>query len=217
MNLQPSLSKPGPRLWLVRHAESQAQTGEQLSIDADLSELGRQQAARLKAPLANVEFDAVFVSPLKRARQTFELSGASCAKGSVRFDSRIVEAMQPGGYLPILPYGPLPAYGSPDGFNAWESDLLRRTRSFFRDLEELPETCGNILVVSHAMAINLIFSVFMDIDFGDPYGFRNCRPGNASVSILEKGPGSSCFDTLRVWNLQSHLEGLPGPHGPAAR
>ena len=209
--------KTGPRLWLVRHAESKAQTGEQLSIDADLSELGRAQAARLKAPLSGVKFDIAFVSPLRRARETFELSGANCAKGKVRFDSRIVEAMQKDGYLPILPYGKLPSYGSPDIHDAWETDLLARTRSFYRDLEALPDSCANILVVSHAMALNLLFNVFMDMDYGDPYSFRNCRPGNASVSILEKGPDSSAFDTLRLWNLQSHLEGLPCAVGPAAR
>ena len=200
------------RLWLVRHAQSAAQTGEELSVDSNLSALGRKQASRLVDPIGRIRFDAAFISPLKRARQTFEASGASVKPGAfMEFDTRIVEVMQKGGYLPLLPYGDLPDYALSDRHDAWDIDVLDRVRPFVKDMEELSQEHSDILVVSHAMVLNMIFHIFVwGATEGDPETYKNCRPGNASVSILERTPGSATYNTLRLWNYQEHLIGLPG-------
>ena len=200
------------RLWLVRHAQSAAQTGEELSVDANLSALGRKQAARLVEPIGKIHFDAAFISPLKRARQTFEASGASVKPGCfMEFDTRIVEAMQKDGYLPLLPYEKLPGYALPDRHDAWNVDILGRVRPFLKEMEELSQEHADILVVSHAMVLNVIFHIFVwGATSGDPETYKNCRPGNASVSILERSPDSKTYNTLRLWNHQEHLIGLPG-------
>ena len=208
----PSSLKESSRLWLVRHAQSAAQTGEELSIDSNLNALGRKQALRLADAIGKVRFEGVFISPLKRARQTFQASGASIvSRYEMEFDTRILEVMQPGGYLPLLPYGQLPDYALSDRHGAWDTDIKERVIDFYKEMESLSLERSDILAVSHAMVLNVIFHLFVCGSLeGDPETYKNCRPGNASVSMLERSPGSKVFDTLRLWNYQGHLSGLSG-------
>ena len=81
------------------------------------------------------------------------------------------------------------------------------------EMERLSLERSEILVVSHAMVLNIVMHIFTwgaGTPSDDPETFKNCRPGNASVSILERSPDSKAFDTLRLWNYQDHLAGLPG-------
>jgi broad specificity phosphatase PhoE len=55
-------------VWLIRHAD--AYTGMQEMVDPPLSAFGRAQAARLSERLAGVPLDAVWSSPMRRARET---------------------------------------------------------------------------------------------------------------------------------------------------
>lgn len=57
-------------VWLIRHAD--AYHGMQEMADPPLSALGRDQAARLAERLAGVPLDAVWSSPMRRARETAE-------------------------------------------------------------------------------------------------------------------------------------------------
>ncbi len=64
------------KIWLVRHGQSLSQSTEDNDVvDPELSELGRQQARRLVKPLQNFELDLILISPLRRAWQTYQLSG----------------------------------------------------------------------------------------------------------------------------------------------
>ena len=68
------------RIYLVRHAESVANTAgvyQGQTHDTDLSTLGRRQATALVHRFANQQLDAIYVSPLKRARQTAAALGPS--------------------------------------------------------------------------------------------------------------------------------------------
>src|SRR5437867_2855802 len=59
------------RLYLVRHAQAQGSTGEDLTTgDADLTDVGREQARRLGERLASQRVDAIYASPLRRTQQT---------------------------------------------------------------------------------------------------------------------------------------------------
>lgn len=71
------LSDPVPRLFLVRHGETEwtetrRHTGR---TDIALSPRGETQAAKLATRLAGHTFSHVFTSPLRRARRTCELAG----------------------------------------------------------------------------------------------------------------------------------------------
>ena len=69
--------EPGPELWLVRHGETEwsralKHTGR---TDLPLTAGGEQAARRLAPRLAEVDFDLVMCSPLRRARHTAGLAG----------------------------------------------------------------------------------------------------------------------------------------------
>jgi probable phosphoglycerate mutase len=68
---------PRPRLWLVRHGETEwAQLGRHTGwTDIPLTEAGRAQAASLAARLARLPFAEVRSSPLSRAAETARLAG----------------------------------------------------------------------------------------------------------------------------------------------
>lgn len=71
---------------LIRHGD--AYEGLDLSVEADpgLSASGREQARRLAERLRRLGVDAVYASPLRRARETAEVIGLP-----VRLDDRLVE------------------------------------------------------------------------------------------------------------------------------
>lgn len=124
---------------VVRHGQSRSQTGEEFSIDPNLSELGEEQARSLAKVFAGESFDHICLSPLIRARRTYELSGAESE--DVAFDSRIVECtLTPGSnydYSPLLPYR-TPPIARADIHNAWNDEPPARIASLVRHLKALP-------------------------------------------------------------------------------
>jgi probable phosphoglycerate mutase len=57
---------------LVRHGEPEWEPGGRAVDDPELTEHGRAQARRTAAALSRESFDALYVSPLRRARETCE-------------------------------------------------------------------------------------------------------------------------------------------------
>lgn len=64
-------------LYIVRHGETLwSKTGQHTSVtDLDLTDAGREQAARLNGWLTPSDFDLVLCSPRKRAQETARLAG----------------------------------------------------------------------------------------------------------------------------------------------
>jgi len=59
------------RLYLIRHAQSQGNTGEDLTTgDPDLTETGFAQAKRLGERMKTQKLDAIYASPLRRTQET---------------------------------------------------------------------------------------------------------------------------------------------------
>src|SRR5215469_15722212 len=67
----------GTELWLVRHGETEwSLSGAHTSrTDIPLTEHGRKRAEELRDYLKGTKFDAVFVSPMQRARETCQIAG----------------------------------------------------------------------------------------------------------------------------------------------
>jgi broad specificity phosphatase PhoE len=67
------------RIFIVRHGETQwSRSGQHTSsTDLPLTEAGREQVSGLVPALAEEKFDLVLCSPLRRARETCELTGFS--------------------------------------------------------------------------------------------------------------------------------------------
>ena len=64
-------------VYLIRHAQSEANASMDLgnqtfSYDPHITNLGKQQAAKTRKILANIDFDLIVCSPLTRALQTLE-------------------------------------------------------------------------------------------------------------------------------------------------
>lgn len=144
-------------LYAMRHAESMAQTGEAEWLDPDLSAFGEEQARAATSYFQDRSFDLILLSPLRRARRTYELSGPRAK--TVRFDSRLVECTLDRGpgydYRELLPYD-TPDYAEADQSDMWTVPAGQRVASLLTDLRQL--TNNSVLLVAHNGFLNVLRS-----------------------------------------------------------
>ena len=135
-------------LVLARHGQSYGNLDRSRGPDTDLTDLGRQQAARLGTWLAEQGYDfaTCYCSPLRRARQTAEVINAHFGLEIV-FDADLREAEVP--YLDLLPVrqAPLGTETARPFRPEYEQMRERVARATARILDENPE--GQVLVVAH--------------------------------------------------------------------
>ena len=186
---------------LVRHAQSLAQTGEAPWLDPDLSELGTRQARALGTVLGNARYALTILSPLLRARRTFEL--ARLRTEEIRFDSRLVEVTLNRGkgydYREILPYA-TPGYGEPDAVDMWTAAAGVRVASL---LSELRGVRGPVLMIAHCGLLHVVRHYLS----GDPIDgepilndfVRQQLMNNVALSTAELG-ATPRGDRIVEWN-----------------
>lgn len=188
-------------LTMIRHAQSKAQTGEQSWLDPELSDLGDRQARHVAAFFSDKQYDLAIVSPLRRARTTFEL--ARIRARTIRFDSRLVEATLGRGpgydYREILPYT-TPEYGESDSADMWNAPAGVRVASL---LSELRGTDGRVILVGHCGIFHVIRAYLCgDPIEGEPVFTEELRPllmDNVALSTAELGT-SPRKDRIMEWN-----------------
>jgi uncharacterized phosphatase len=136
-------------LVLARHGQSYGNLDHSLGPDTDLTDLGREQAARLGEWLAEQEyqFTTIYCSTLRRARQTAEIVNEHLGLEIV-FDPDLRESE--GDHLSELPLRshPLDAEPEPPFGPQYEAIRERVVRATTRILDENPES--QVLVVAHA-------------------------------------------------------------------
>jgi broad specificity phosphatase PhoE len=73
------MSQPHPRLFLIRHGNTEWSEIHRFTgrTDLPLNARGEENARGLVARLSGISFDHIFTSPLQRARKTCELAGLS--------------------------------------------------------------------------------------------------------------------------------------------
>ena len=79
------------KVYIVRHGQTDwnVQHKAQGRSDIPLNETGRRQAEELRDKIKDIKFDAVYASPLKRARETAEI--ATDGEYKIVFDDRLME------------------------------------------------------------------------------------------------------------------------------
>lgn len=205
------------RLFLVRHAEStwNAEGRVQGQADPALNERGLMQAARLGNRFRNEGIDALYSSPLQRARQTAEV--ISMATGvPIRYDDQLKEhdlGLFTGHrwsdiieqYPELSKYWMEEARDMPGGEKQYV--FHSRAAGTLRALAE-EHASGKVAIVSHGGVFGeyLHYLLGLDREQRHPFHFDN-----ASVSIVEVG--GVVPRVLRL-NDVSHLTPSTSPLSP---
>jgi len=191
-------------LLLVRHGETALNSSERYwgHTDVELSETGLRQAERLRDCLADEKIDAVYSSPLIRARVTAEviISGRGLAivtcpeLREVNFGK--LEGLTFGEISQLYPevvklwVERSPELKYPDGESI--ADFDRRVGGFMSRLEgHIPEE--TILIVAHSGALRVLMCHLLGLEVAH---WRQLRLDLASVSILETYPQGAIINQL---------------------
>jgi len=203
------------RLYLVRHAQSQGNTGEDLTTgDPDLTDVGWEQARRLGERMKGQRAHVIYASPLRRTQQT-ALAMAEVAGLEVipKADLREVTLGQPDSDIRLLTSEQqaqiarrIVSEGTWDAFPGSEGSAPARRRI----ANVMGEIVGahpgqRVVIVSHAAFIQTYVSLVLDV----PRDFV-FYPFNASItSVRAQG------DRRVLWRLNdiAHLQGMPAGFG----
>jgi len=160
----PTHSVSSRTLVVVRHGITDWNAEERLQghIDVPLNEEGIGQARALRDSLASFDFNAIYSSPLSRAKQTAEIVAD---RSKIRYDWRLAEINH--GIWQGMTKKEI-ASRWPDGWALWQRNpnlytpdggeslfaLEQRVRSFLQELEG-----STILCVTHGQVIQTFFMV----------------------------------------------------------
>lgn len=168
-----------------------------ISLNAD----GLRQAAALPAPLSRLSFDAVYCSPLRRARTTCELAALA---DDAEFDADLRE----------WNYGDYEGQTSADihrqrpGWSIWEhgvpngETLAQVAERADRVIARLRAAGGTVAVFAHGHLLRVLASRWID---QQPLLAQHLNLYTASVSQLGHEHSRS---SITVWNNTEHLRAL---------
>ncbi len=201
------------RLYLVRHGATQEVSEDRFSgtIDVPLSDVGREQAARLNARLSAERFAAVYASPLIRAQDT-----ARVASSGWNLDVRPAEALREIGHghweglrrreveerfaREFALWEEDPFTFAPTGGESGAAVLARALPAVRTIVESHPDQ--HVLVVSHKATIRLILCGLLGID---ARGYRDrLDQAPACVNILDFK--DAVHTRLILFNDTSHYQ-----------
>jgi len=203
------------RLYLVRHAQSQGNTGEDLTTgDPDLTDVGWEQARRLGERLKSQRIDRIYASPLHRTQQTASaiadgsrlavLTKADLTEvvlGQADYDIRLLSEKERDSVAERIT-----VEGTWDAFPGSEGSAAARKRVRAVIHEIVDDHPGErIVLVSHAGFIQTFVSLALGLDRDFIF-----YPFNASITSIRAKDGR-----FVLWRLNdiAHLDGLPAGWG----
>mgnify|MGYP005837363559 CR=1 FL=1 len=203
------------RLYLVRHAQSQGNTGEDLvSGDPDLTDVGREQARRLGERMRSQRVDVIYSSPLRRTQQTaLVIAGVLGLEVFPRADLREIDLGQDNADVRLLPPEErgrvtkrILVEGTWDSFPGSEGSRAarRRVRAAMDDIVRR-HPGHRVVVVTHSGFIQTYVSLVLGLKRDFVF-----YPFNASItSIRAQG------ERRVIWRLNdvAHLGGMPAGYG----
>jgi probable phosphoglycerate mutase len=196
------MSVTGPRVFLVRHGETEwSVTGQHTGrTDLPLTEEGRRQAKRIGARLARERFALVLVSPLSRAQETARLAGfgdvAEVEPDLVEWDYGDYDSLTAGDIRQERP-GWTPWWGGFPGGETLEELALRADRVLAR----VRAVDGDVALFAHGHILRIFSARWLEQPAIE--GARYYL-ATATLSILGWERETAVIDR---WNEACHLEG----------
>ncbi len=204
--------------YLVRHGETEWNAARRMQgqWDSRLSESGRAHARQTGLFLSGLAVDAVYSSPLGRVRETLSVAGAHFDFPPVE-DDRLKEwsSGEWSGYF----YSEIKELW-PEEFAQWKtdmlnvrprggenfSDLLRRGRSFLRDLESQQK--NTVAIVAHGFINRALAAILLNLDAEEMLSLRQTNDAIFRICINDAGTEAHHFIAG-----QGPYAGLPADRG----
>jgi broad specificity phosphatase PhoE len=175
----------GTELWLIRHGETAwSASGQHTSrTDIPLTDHGRKRAEELREYLKGTKFDAVFVSPMKRARETCAIAGfgdvAVVTDGLKEWDYGVFEGKTTKEIQAEIP-----------GWSVWKNEIVggetvqhvgeRADGVIARALAAAPDG-GKVALFAHAHILRILGARWVELAAEDG---SVLALGTGSVSVL---------------------------------
>ena len=175
----------GTELWLVRHGETEwSLSGAHTSrTDIPLTDHGRKRAEELRDYLKSTKFDAVFESPMQRARETCAIAGfgdrAVVENGLKEWDYGVYEGKTTKEIQAEIP-----------GWSVWKNEIVggetvehvgeRADGVIARALAAAPDG-GNVALFAHAHILRILAARWVGLDARDG---ALLALGTGSVSVM---------------------------------
>jgi len=186
-------------IWLTRHGQTNLNKQHLMQgrTDEPLNETGRAQARAARAQLGDMNFDAVYASPLQRAIETGAIMGG-VPMDEVIIDERLIEAdfgrFEKKGYtkmsLQMSLYWALPElFPCPekDGVESIAS-LVARSRSFLEELEQ--KNYEHVLIACHGGIMRALSGYLMDRRNGICW---RPKPRNCEIRVFRVEDGRHVY------------------------
>ena len=206
------------QLYFVRHGQTEwnAISRMQGQMNSVLTPLGREQADSHARLLASLEIQAIFASPLERARQTAEIIRRS-VDADVRYDARIKEwdCGDWSGYLYEEVKRKWPdewAALQADRFNyrgpRCENypDMIERATPFVQEMMRGP--ADNVAIVSHGMIGRVMIGILMGFDEAEMLGFAHPNDVVYRVRLSAQSAASQDREIHHYIAVEGPFEGI---------
>ena len=190
-------------IWIARHGQTDLNKKKLMQgrTDAPLNEKGIEQARLSRQNIGDVRFDAVYSSPLQRAKLTGAIIGGVDISEVIE-DPRIIET-DFGRYekrryyalgLPMTAYWTMPRiFPAPPTVESIES-MKERASSFLKELEA--HDYDNVLVACHGGIMRALCGYLDEA----PDGLRWERAKNCEIRVYEYKDGHHTF--LKSYSLE---------------
>lgn len=184
------------RVWLIRHGESETNKAGQWTgwLDVQLTEKGREDAAKAGKILAGTSFEKIYASDLSRAKNTAEIAIPGCKYEVSPLLREINVGNIAGKPLSVVrdsnnrPLN-LDGYAKFDGESV--AQFRERITKFMHILET--EDCDNIAIFSHGGFIRRFLDIVVDMELPR----KNICCNNCTVAIFDYKDS--------VWKLHSWI------------
>lgn len=190
------------RLYVIRHGQTTANRDQVSSgqTDVPLTELGWQQAVRIRPMLQRIPFDRVYSSDLSRAVNTQK----AALPGVEGIQTPLLREYDVG-TLAGTPFGQAPGEDGKEAvrnreytfFGGENPDMVcRRVKQFLEELEADP--CDNVAAFAHGGVLSCLLRVVLNADIDlSAVSSKNC-----AIHVFE-------FDGTRwkllAWNYMSEI------------